>query len=55
MVISGKELSLGLRSKKGVFPGMMVKLIEVGEKSGTLAQSMADTSEHLAYQVSKSI
>jgi len=55
MVISGKELSLGLRSKKGVFPGMMVKLIEVGEKSGTLAQSMADTSEYLDYQVSKSL
>lgn len=55
MVVSGKEFSEGLRMKKGVFPGMMIKLIEVGEKSGTLAASMQDISIHLDYQVTKSL
>jgi type IV pilus assembly protein PilC len=55
MVVSGKEFSEGLRIKKGVFPGMMIKLIEVGEKSGTLAVSMQDISKHLDYEVTKSL
>lgn len=55
MVISGKDLSEGLRSKKGVMPAMMIKLIEVGEKSGTLADSMQDIATQMDYQVSKSL
>lgn len=55
MVVSGKDFSEGLRKKKGVFPGMMIKLIEVGEKSGTLATSLQDISKSLDYQVSKSL
>ena len=55
MVISGKDFSEGLRSKKGVMPAMMIKLIEVGEKSGTLADSMQDISVQMDYQVSKSL
>lgn len=55
MVVSGKMFSEGLRKKKGVFPGMTIKLIEVGEKSGTLAGSLQDISKSLDYQVSKSL
>lgn len=55
MVVSGKDFSEGLRKKKGVFPGMTIKLIEVGEKSGTLAASLQDISKNLDYQVSKSL
>lgn len=55
MVVSGKEFSEGLRMKKGVFPGMTIKLIEVGEKSGTLATSLQDIAKNLDYQVSKSL
>lgn len=55
MVVSGKPFSEGLRKKKGVFPGMTIKLIEVGEKSGTLAESLQDISKNLDYQVSKSL
>ena len=56
MVISGKPFSEGLRSsKKKLIPGMMIKLIEVGEKSGTLDKSLQDISENLDYQVTKSL
>jgi type IV pilus assembly protein PilC len=55
MVISGKDFSEGLRRKKGIFPTMTIKLIEVGEKSGTLAKSMQDISVGLDYQVTKSL
>lgn len=55
MVISGKDFSEGLRMKKGVMPAMMIKLIEVGEKSGTLADSLQDISKQMDYQVSKSL
>ncbi len=56
MVISGKPLSEGLRSsKKKIIPGMMIKLIEVGEKSGTLDKSLQDISENLDYQVTKTL
>lgn len=36
-------------------PAMMIKLIEVGEKSGTLADSMQDIATQMDYQVSKSL
>lgn len=56
MVVSGKPFSEGLRSsKKKLVPGMMIKLIEVGEKSGTLDKSLEDISENLDYNVTKSL
>lgn len=55
MLTSGKQFSNGLKTKKNVIPSMMVKLIEVGEKSGTLEKSMADISEYMDYQVSKDL
>src|SRR3989338_2933318 len=35
-LIAGKRLSEGLRSKKNLFPGMVIKLVEAGEKTGSL-------------------
>lgn len=55
MLISGKQFSGGLKSQKNLIPGMMIKLIEVGEKSGTLEKSMGDISDYMDYQVSKDL
>jgi len=55
MILSGKRLADGLRSVKGVIPSIMIKLVEAGEKSGTLDKSMADLSVHLDYQVSNAL
>ena len=55
MIISGKKLSEGLKSSKGKIPSIMIKIIEAGEKSGTLDNSLKDISEYLDYQVSNSL
>lgn len=55
MVISGKKLSEGLKEAKGVFPSIMIKITEAGEKSGSLDKSMQDASEYLDYQVSSTL
>jgi type IV pilus assembly protein PilC len=55
MVSSGKKLSEGLRSIKGVMPTLIIKLIEAGEKTGTLDKSMAEIANYLDYQVSKTL
>ena len=55
VVSSGKRLSEGLKDSKGVFPQIMIKITEAGEKTGSLERSMQDTSEYLDYQVSKTL
>ena len=56
MLVSGKQLSGGLKQyKKKVIPVIMIRLIEVGEKSGTLDKSMRDISNYLDYEVSKDL
>src|SRR3989338_2104069 len=55
MVVAGKKLSEGFKSAKSVFPTIMIKLLEVGEKSGALEKSMQDISEYLEYQVSNTL
>jgi len=55
MLSSGKQFSTGLKSNNNAIPSMMVKLIEVGEKSGTLEKSMQDISGYMDYQVSKDL
>ncbi len=52
MVLTGKKLAEGMKKYKGEFPAMMIKLIEVGEKSGSLDKAMDDISDYLDYQVS---
>ena len=55
MVLSGKRLSEGLKSTKGIVPTIMVKMIEAGEKTGTLDKSLQEISEHLDYEVSNTL
>jgi type IV pilus assembly protein PilC len=51
-VISGRRLSEGLKGNRKVFPSIVVRITEAGERSGTLDKSMAEISEFLDYQVS---
>lgn len=55
MVLGGKNLSEGFKQKKNVFSTIMIKIIEAGEKTGTLDKSMQDISEHLDYEVSNTL
>jgi type II secretory pathway component PulF len=55
MVMGGKKLSEGLRTGNGVIPSIVIKLVEAGEKSGSLDKAMMDVSNHLDYQVSNSL
>jgi len=54
-VTSGKTLSEGLKISKGYIPPIMIKLIEAGEKTGTLDKSMHDISVYFDYQVTGSL
>ena len=55
MVLSGKRLSEGLKANKGIVPTIMIKMIEAGEKTGTLDKSLEEISEYLDYQVSSAL
>lgn len=50
----GKRLADGLRGNRAI-PSLMVKIIEVGERSGTLDKSMEDISEYFDYQVTTTL
>lgn len=51
MILSGKTFSEGLRSSKGYFPTIMIKLVETGEHTGSLDKSLQDISEYFDYEV----
>lgn len=51
MVSSGKQLSQGLKTDRKIIPSLMVRIIEGGEKTGTLDKSLLDISEYMEYQV----
>ena len=55
MVITGKKFSEGLKESRGVFPSIMLRMAEAGEKSGSLEKSMQDASNYLDYQVSNTL
>lgn len=55
MVYAGKEFSSGLRAKRGVMPTLVIKLIELGESSGSLDKAMNDVTEYMDYEVSKNL
>lgn len=55
MVIAGKKVSDGLRWGKKLVPHLMIKLVEAGERTGTLDRSMQEISEHLDYEVGNSL
>ncbi len=55
MVKSGKAISEGFRSVKNSLPVIVLKLIEVGDKTGTLDKSMQEISEYLDYKVTNTL
>lgn len=55
VVAGGKKLSEGLKDAKNVFPSIMIKVTEAGEKTGSLEKSMKDTSEYLDHEVSSTL
>jgi type IV pilus assembly protein PilC len=55
VVLAGRKMSEGFKETKGVFSGIMIKIIEAGERTGTLDKSMQDISEYLDYQVTTSL
>jgi type IV pilus assembly protein PilC len=55
MVFAGKKLSEGFRLSKGYIPALMIKLMEAGEKTGTLDKSMQDISEYYDYEVTNTL
>jgi type IV pilus assembly protein PilC len=55
VVFAGKKLSEGLRDNKNVIPPMMIKIVEAGERSGSLDKSLQDISEFLDYQVTNTL
>ena len=55
MVYAGKNFSEGLRSQKGIMPTIVVKLLELGESSGSLDKALIDINEYMDYEVSKNL
>lgn len=54
-VLSGKKLSESFKNKKKVFPIIMIKITEAGEKTGSLDDSMKEAAEYMDYEVSKTL
>lgn len=52
LVMGGKKIAEGFKNRKTVFPTIMIRITEAGERSGTLDKSMEEVSEFLDYQVS---
>lgn len=55
LVLGGKPFSEGLKTSKGYIPSLMIKLIEAGEKTGSLDKSLQDISEYFDYQVTRTL
>jgi type II secretory pathway component PulF len=55
IVLSGKKLSEAFKENKTIFPGIIVKIIEAGERTGTLDKSMEEIGEYMDYQVNSTL
>lgn len=55
VVFGGKKFSEGLKDSKKAIPSIMIKIVEAGERSGSLDKAMLDVSDYLDYQVSSSL
>lgn len=54
-ILTGKKLSDGFKDKKSLFPSIVIKIVEAGEKTGTLDKSMQEISSFMDYQVSATL
>lgn len=55
IIFSGKKLSDSLKANKKIVPSIMTKIIEAGERSGSLDDSLKEISVFLDYQVTRSL
>jgi type IV pilus assembly protein PilC len=53
-IVGGSNVSLSL-SSAGFFPNMVVKMIQVGEESGSMPEVLAKTSEHYERKVDSTV
>ncbi len=51
MILAGRPLSEGFRSDKNAVPNIVIKLVEAGEKTGTLDHSLQEIAEYFDYKV----
>lgn len=51
MVLAGRPVSEGFRADKGAVPSIVIKLVEAGEKTGTLDRSLSEIAEYFDYKV----
>jgi type IV pilus assembly protein PilC len=54
-VLGGKKLSEAFKNTKNIFPSIVIKIIEAGEKTGTLDESMKEIAEYMDYQVNSTL
>lgn len=55
MIMAGKKFSEGLKDSQKNIPKIMIRLIDAGERSGTLDRSLQEISNYLSYQVANSL
>lgn len=55
IIFAGKNLSDSLKNYKKNIPAIMIKIIEAGEKSGSLEESMREVANYLDYHVSHTL
>lgn len=53
-VVGGSNISLSM-SSAGFFPNMVIKMIQVGEESGSMPEVLAKTSEHYERKVDSAV
>lgn len=51
MVLAGRHLSEGFRSDKTALPSIVIKLVEAGEKTGSLDRALQEIAEYFDYKV----
>lgn len=54
-ILSGKRLADGLRDGKNLVPMMVIKLVEAGERTGSLDRAMQNISDHMDYEVQRNL
>lgn len=55
LVNAGQKFSEGLRRARGIIPSIMVRIVDVGEKSGGLDTSLQQLSDYFEYRVTNSL
>ena len=53
-IVGGSNISMSM-SSAGFFPNMVIKMIQVGEESGSLATVLEKTSEHYERKVDSTV